>query len=69
MLFSNHCYLNFKSSEIISELPGVNKKIDKLINEIPIMPKNITPFFNNIPTLNACIPAQIAKTPIKRRSI
>lgn len=58
---------NLKSSAIISELPGVNKKIDKPISRTPITPKNITLFIENELYLNACkLAPKIRKIPKKR---
>jgi len=36
------CYYNFISSEIISELPGINKNNEVTINRIPITNRKIT---------------------------
>ncbi len=58
---------NLKSSAIISELPGVNKKIDKPININPITPENITFFLNKELYLTAWITAPtMKKIPMKR---
>ena len=56
-----------KSSAIISELSGVNKKIAKPIKRTPIPPKNITLLFDNNLCLTTCEPApRIRKIPNKR---
>jgi hypothetical protein len=58
--------LNLKSSAIILELPGVNKKSDRPTKNIPIIPKVRTLLLSN-ECLNAWKPApKIRKIPTKK---